>query len=58
MDRSADIEGFEHDWLAVDAAGHVGFFSSAGSIGRLLSRVILSCVSFADAVEIGEDLLL
>jgi hypothetical protein len=31
MDRSADIEGFEHDWLAVDAAGHVGFFSSAGS---------------------------
>jgi hypothetical protein len=31
MARSADLEGLEHDWLAVDTVGHVGFFSSAGS---------------------------
>ena len=26
-----DIQGFEYDWLACDAEGHVGFFSTAGA---------------------------
>jgi hypothetical protein len=30
MVTQIEIEGYEHDWLAVDAAGHVGFFATAG----------------------------
>lgn len=29
-ERLKDIRGFEYDWLACDADGHVGFFSTAG----------------------------
>src|SRR5437867_1520924 len=27
---AADVRGLEFDWLATDAEGHVGFFSTAG----------------------------
>lgn len=30
MTTMNDIQGMEYDWLAVDAEGHVGFFSTAG----------------------------
>ncbi len=51
MARRADIEGFEHDWLAVDVAGHVGFFSSAG--GGVAPRAYLDEVAaFEGAIEV------
>jgi hypothetical protein len=51
MARSADIEGIEHDWLAVDAAGHVGFFSSAGS-GVAPRAYLDDMAAFDRAIEI------
>lgn len=30
LKTSAEVVGFEHDWLAVDGEGNVGFFSTAG----------------------------
>lgn len=37
--RPEEILGLEHDWLAVDEAGHVGLFSTAG--GGLAPRALL-----------------
>ncbi len=30
MTTNEDIHGLEYDWLAVDSAGHIGLFSTAG----------------------------
>jgi hypothetical protein len=51
MGRSADIEGFEHDWLGVDVAGHVGFFSSAGS-GVAPGAYLDDMAAFERAIEV------
>jgi hypothetical protein len=51
MAWSADIEGCEHDWLAVDMAGHVGFFSSAGS-GVAPRAYLDDLAAFEGAIEV------
>ncbi|MBU8900117.1 hypothetical protein KRR26_31380 [Corallococcus sp. M34] len=45
-----DIRGLEYDWLAVDADGHVGFFSTAGG-GYAPDGFLADAESFGATIE-------
>lgn len=50
------IKGLEYDWLAVDSAGHVGFFSTAGT-GRVPRALLEDAPRFDRAIDLllGSD---
>jgi len=48
--RREDIEGLEYDWLAVDADGFVGFFSTAGA-GYVPSAFLRNVDAFDGAIS-------
>lgn len=49
-ERPKDIRGFEYDWLACDASGHVGFFSTAGG-GYAPDELLEDTDAFDQAID-------
>ncbi|NBD12871.1 hypothetical protein [Corallococcus silvisoli] len=45
-----DIWGLEYDWIAVDAVGHVGFFSTAGA-GYAPKEFLRDTDAYSTAIE-------
>lgn len=49
-ERPKDIRGFEYDWLACDANGQVGFFSTAGG-GYAPDELLEDTDSYDQAID-------
>ena len=54
-----DLLGWDFEWLACDADGHVGLFTTAGGgfMRSLLSRVQYAHLNFATATTISAESL-